>query len=155
MKKAAFILVMSILVFVLGAQTGFFDLNYGDSFDVCDETLYYSDFEYVGLYNNTHIYYPYEESDYEFSVDEIKLYFENGEDELTGWAILYYPSYTDDIGKFVVDGLKKLHGENCVYHEKEDYYTWEFGNRRFMEAGFTSDHSRFYVEYRTMYELEE
>jgi hypothetical protein len=149
MKKIVFILIIGLLVLTLGAQTGFFDLSFGDSFYDCDENLYFCDFEYVGLYNDVHVYYPYEESEFEFAVDEVKLFFENGEDELTGWAILYYPSYKEDIGKFVIDGLKQLHGEGYVYHEKGEYYSWEFDNNRFVEAGFTSDRSRYYVEYGT------
>lgn len=152
MKKVLFFLIFTVFALALMAQTGLYDLSFGDSFDTCDETLYYSDYEYVGEYNGVHIYYPYEESADEYVVDEIKLYFEGEDDALTGWAIFFYPDSKDNIETFVIGQMKELHGNDYVYHKNGEYYSWDFADKRFVEAGFTEDKSRFYVEYGSEFE---
>ncbi len=152
MKKALIFLVFMVFALALAAQTGLFGVGYGDSFDTCDEILYYADMEYVGEYNGVHIYYPYEESADEYVVDEIKLYFEGEDDGLTGWAIFYYPDSKDDIESFVIGQMKILHGDKFVYHKNGEFYSWDFDDKHFVEAGFTEDKSRYYVEYGTEFE---
>lgn len=149
MRKVFCFLALIVLTCSLSAQVGLFDLEYGDTWDNCDAVLYDIGFSYIDINDDGgDLYYPFEDVPELNNVDQLVLYFEGGEDELTGWAIFYIPSDEFKPEIEVVKQLEALHGK-ATYHSDEDYYSWELGYGRFVEAGATNSGELFYAEYGT------
>lgn len=148
--------MLSLLAFILlfcslGAQTGLFNLSYGDTWDDCDTILYDKGFSYIDINDDGgDLYYPMEDVPELADIDQLVLYFEGTEDELTGWAVFYIPSQSFNPEAVVVKQLEKLHGKG-TYNKDEKYYSWELGKNRYVEAGTTYNSKLFYVEYGTEY----
>ncbi|PKN72893.1 MAG: hypothetical protein CVU50_05035 [Candidatus Cloacimonetes bacterium HGW-Cloacimonetes-3] len=152
MKKAVFILLLVVFTLSLAAQTGLFDLYFGESYEDCDLDLYYEGFTYSDEdLDGAEIYVPYEDEYLDYDVDHVRLYFENGKDELTGWAIYFIPSEDCNIEEVMVAILDKKFGAS-KYGSKETFYYWPLKEPRFLEADYTDDGTLFYVEFGTEFE---
>jgi len=114
--------------------------------------MYWEGFEYY--YDDTDdggtMYIPDGSIEFDYDIDHVTLYFESENDELTGWVVYYTVSDSYDVEQSVVTSIKSLHGA-YVYHTEAKFYSWDFDETHFLEAGHNNDGDLFYVEYGTIF----
>lgn len=142
MRKLLLTMIVLVFALALSAQTGLFDLAFGDTSDTCDETLTYNGFEYSHETEEKVIYVPTDNA----YVDSIELVF-NADDELTSWSVCYLPQEDENIEEMVIDALVSRHGEDYDWDDEWEYYTWYLDDGHTIEAGWDLQYDLFWVDY--------
>lgn len=151
MKKVLFIMVLCLLMLGMKAQTtGLYDLRFGDSYSNCEGNLFCGGLNYYLQTDEGGVIFRPDSSRY-FStkIDHVTLYFDNGNEHLTGWVVFYPLSDHYDVEERITVLLKDLHGD-YVYHLVGKFYSWKFDDTHGLEAGFNDDGDLFYAEYGTI-----
>ena len=132
MKKIMILLILIVASAAAFAQTGLFELSYGDSFEDCETTLVDK-----GFSNNIGDFGPnYFEPDDLGYVAYIELNLDDTR-HLKGWTVVYTGEVHDDYEEVAMDAIISWHGEDYdVDYDDWDfeYYEWELENGRYVEA---------------------
>ena len=143
MKKIAMLIALLSLFVVLGAQTGLFEISYGDDSQSCEELLNEKGFYLDSDAGDVQTYYP---DDNEF-VDSIELQFDPYDDALIGWIVYYMPQDDSDIEQDVVDILVDWHGDEYDWLDDEEVYVWDLEDSHTVEAYWDWGTDLFCVSY--------
>ena len=143
MNKMFLLLIMSALVFALGAQTGLFDLSYGDTRETALETLKQNGFE-ISTDDGTSVDLVPTDN---YLVDRIYLTFNSDTSTLESWSIAYNPQEDEDIEQMVMDALISRHGEDYVWDDFYMQYYWSLENDRYVYAGYDYEEIYYWAEY--------
>lgn len=142
MKKLMLLLVLIVASAAAFAQTGLFELSYGDSFEDCETTLVDKGFSnYIGDFGPNY----FEPDDLGY-VAFIELSFDEN-DLLKEWTVAYTDEVYDDCEDVALDAVISWHGEDYElnYDDWDDeYYAWEIENGKQVQA-YWEDY--FYVVY--------
>lgn len=143
MKKIAILIAMLTLFVMLGAQTGLFELSYGDDSQSCEELMSEKGFylDYDG--GDVQTYYP-DDNEY---VDSIELQYDPYDDALIGWVVYYLPQDEEDIEEEIVDILVDWHGDDYDYYDEDGMYSWELDDNHTVEAYWDWSTDLFCVDY--------
>jgi len=143
MKKIAILIAMLTLFVMLGAQTGLFELSYGDDSQSCEELMSEKGFylDYDG--GDVQTYYP-DDNEY---VDSIELQYDPYDDALIGWVVYYLPQDEEDIEEEIVDILVDWHGDDYDYYDEDGMYAWELDDNHTVEAYWDWSTDLFCVNY--------
>jgi len=152
MKKVLFVIVLCLLVLGIKAQTtGLFDLRFGDSYSMCKGNMFCGGLNYyLQADDGGVIFIPDNSRYFSTKIDHVTLYFDNGNEHLTGWNVSYTLSDNYDVEKRITALLKDLHGD-YVYHLFGKFYSWDFDDTHALEAGYNDDGDLFYAEYGTIF----
>jgi len=145
MKKFLITLVFITFVVIAFAQTGLFELSYGDSPSTATATLEKAGFLSDTLQNGTMLF-SVEDVEY---VNWIELSFD-ADNLLDGWTVCYSNDVYDDCEDVVIEALVSWHGEDYTleYDEYDDeFYVWDLDNGRTVEAAWDAYYDDFYVVY--------
>jgi hypothetical protein len=143
MKRIAMLIALLVLFVTLGAQTGLFELSYGDDVDYCEELMAAKGFELSNDSGNVQTYVS-EDNNW---VDTIELEFDLYDGVLTGWSVYYNPQSDEDIEQEVLDILVEYHGDDYEWYDYDDYYVWDLENGHSVEAFWDWDYELFTVAY--------
>lgn len=141
MKKILVMGLIALMAAVLSAQTGLFDLSFGDSMDDAIEILESNGFS-VDETGENYMVMVDEENYY---VNYLRMNFADG--LLVGWSIEYNDPDDEDIEDLVMDALVSRHGEDYYWEDDWEYYYWNLGDGAYVEAGWDWDYYYFWVEY--------
>lgn len=145
MKKFMITLLFITAAMVAFAQTGLFELSYGDSPAEATLTLGKIGFT-AGTMQNGTMYFSVDEIEY---VNWIELRFDTN-DQLTEWTVCYSDDVYDDCEDVVIEALISWHGEgySLEYNDyDEEFYVWDLENGKTVEAAWDSYYEDFYVVY--------
>jgi hypothetical protein len=132
-----------MLAILLSAQTGLFDLSFGDSREDAIANLESQGFV-VDSSGDTYITLSDPDNYY---VDQIELVF--ADDSLENWYISYLYVDDEDIEELVMDALIGRHGDDYSWNDDMESYVWEFDNGNYVIAGWDYYDDYFYAEYYT------
>ena len=156
MKPTLLTLMLLVILSGLCAQTGLFDLSYGDSYEKANETLTEDFYKYVETdHSPTYSSYYSETNDY---VDTIELFFDDVLDQLISWRITYRELDDDDILSAVLDAAISVHGEDYNWDEDYETYIWDLGGGKYLYLGYDANwlpaaeyYNSNYAEYSTFF----
>lgn len=143
MKRIAILLAMLTLFVVLGAQTGLYELSFGDDSESCQDLMSEKGFYLEYDSGDVQTYYP---DDNEF-VDSIELEFDTYDDALIGWVVYYLPQDDSDIEEDILDILIEWHGDDYDWDDDAEVYVWELDDGHSVEAFWDWSIDNFCVTY--------
>jgi hypothetical protein len=139
----AAVFVMSVLS--LNAQTGLFNLSFGDSREECTDILETQGFSIDEATDSEIVLIN---SDNEL-VDHIILRFAGEEGILNSWSIAYNAVEDEDIESLATEALESYHSEGWDYDEEWEYYSIVIDDDHYVEAGWGWWDEFFWVDYST------
>lgn len=143
MKKIALLIAVFSLFAALGAQTGLFELSFGDDYESCEYLLDEAGLELSNDNGDIKTFVAFDNEYVEF----VELQFNVYDDELEGWTVYYIPQDDFDIEEDILGILEDWHGEDYERYEDEEYYVWELDNNHLAEAFWDYDLGLFVVNY--------
>jgi hypothetical protein len=131
-----FFVLIALLVLAVGlsAQTGFFGLSYGDSYQKAKSTLSKGDLTFVEK--------EHEDGEYYFACVEVSeihhlvLYFD--EAKLVSWKVFFEGYYDDDIYDYAMQTATELHDEG-LWDDELYCYRWVFDTNKSLFIGYNYD----------------
>lgn len=158
MKKVLFVMVLCLMMLGLKAQpeesspTYLLGLWYGNSLGDCEECLAQTGFVYSRQNSDgAEMYIPDGSANLGLDIDAVLLYFENGRDELTNWAVCFNRSTDYDVEQEVNNFLTQLHGAGTYSEDIAGYY-WEFDDNHMLAAQYNHAGNLFIAEYGTVFD---
>ncbi len=142
MKKIYLTLLLAALLAGLSAQTGLFELSYGDTKEAALANLEDKGFSVVRDSLETVVV-----SDGGDLVESIELSFSGEDDTLNGWTVYYIPQDDDDIEEMVVDFIISWHGDDYEYDPDWEMYIWELDEDHSVSAYYDWDYYYFIADY--------
>ncbi len=135
MKRTVLIAILLVLTLGLFAQSGFFDLSYGDSYQKAKDTLTKGDSRFVEDENEggvcTYL------SPVEPDIDHLALYFDDG--KLVSWKVYFGGYYDDDIYDFAMQWATDFHEAEGVWDDELYCYRWDFDATKSLFIGYNAD----------------
>ncbi|MBM4403255.1 MAG: hypothetical protein FJ042_02530 [Candidatus Cloacimonetes bacterium] len=152
MIKRIVILFVCIFAWALYAQTGLFDLTYGEALSTAKGKLSSAGFVLVDQSSSVVEYTPSEQSKSYNIVDGIILIVNPGSDKTVGWFIKYNGENTTELDSIVLDALLEMHGENNEYDESTDQLLWNLGGTRSLHVMYTMENCLSILYFDSAYE---
>ena len=141
MIKRILILVLCLAAYTLSAQTGLFDLTYGESISSSKDKMEANSFTMIDQRDSVVEYVPDSESPSYKYVDGIILIVVPQTQKLAGWFIKYNGENSTDVDKVVLDALVEMHGDDSEYDEDTDQLMWMLGGTRSLHVMYTMETS--------------
>jgi len=142
MDKTWFLLLFCLVLGSLSAQTGLFDLYFGQDKSEAIEFLDEYGFTLSNTISQT-LSFENETNDY---VHKIDLTFDE-EDKLLSWDIYYNFVEDEDIEDLVYDALIERHGDDYEYDDEFDLRTWYLEEDHCVTAGIEMTYEFYLVSY--------
>jgi len=146
------ILVLCLTAYSLIAQTGLFDLTYGEPISNSRSNLTAKRMEIIYQSDTVIEYVPKSESASYSYVDGIILVLVPQTQKLAGWFIVYNSENSADVDKVILDALAEMHGYDSEYVEESDQIIWRLGGTRSLHVMHTTENSLSVLYFDAKYE---
>ncbi len=144
MKRMLLLVLLAISFVAVNAQTGLFEIRYGDTRSESIGLLESKGFvlseageTFVILVNESNPAVAYAEL--RFDADDL----------LIGWSIAYNDLEDEYIEDLVIEALESLHGDDWDYDYDLEYYLFVLDENHYVEAGWSYFDSYYWVDYYT------
>lgn len=149
MKRAIITLILMLGAIFMFAQTGLYNLSFGDSYATAKNTLETNDYKYAETANHEGICsYRSETNDF---VDVIMLYFDTEKDELVAWQIFYNEVEGEDMEANIVDAAEDWHGVEEYWDDYIYSWTWDLDEEKSLFIGYNWDDQLVAEYYNSLY----
>ena len=143
MNKIYLILLLVMLSAALTAQTGLFELSFGDSRETALATLEKVNFSITDD-SGTKVTLADEDNSL---VEGIVLNFSEKDSTLVGWTVTYIEQEDEDIESTVIGILGSWHGDDYVWDDDMEEYYWYLDDTHTVAAWYDYFDSYFIVDY--------